>query len=108
MTTRLPILLTVLFLSVASNNSPFGHFVGDVVAVFLPDGRRMQLNADFAYISPSGKRWDAPKDSIVDGASIPQVFWTLVGGPFEGQYRNASIVHDVACVKRSEKWEDVH
>jgi len=68
----------------------------------------MQLNEDFAYISPSGKRWDAPNGSIVDGASIPQVFWTVVGGPFEGQYRNASVVHDVACVKRSEKWEDVH
>lgn len=31
-----------------------------------------------------------------------------MGGPFEGQYRNASVVHDVACVKKSEKWEDVH
>ena len=103
-----PVLLAISFLLVGPDNDPFGHFVGDVVAVFMSDGRRMQLNADFAYISPSGKRWEAPKGSIVDGASIPQVFWAVVGGPFEGQYRNASVVHDVACVKRSEKWEDVH
>src|SRR4051812_21904157 len=98
---RLPILLITSLLVTAVDNGQFGHFVGDVVAVFLSDGRRMQLNADFAYISPTGKRWNAPNGSIVDGASIPQAFWTVVGGPFEGQYRNASVVHDVACVNRS-------
>jgi len=108
MTIRLPLLVAISFLALPTDNASFGHFVGDVVAVFLADGRRMQLNADFAYISPSDKRWEAPQGSIVDGASIPQVFWAVVGGPFEGQYRNASVVHDVACVKRSEKWEDVH
>lgn len=86
----------------------FGHFVGEVVARWLIDGRRMELAADFAYVDPSGKRWAAPKGSVVDGASIPQVFWTAVGGPFEGTYRNASVVHDVACVVRDERWEDVH
>lgn len=86
----------------------FGSFVGDVVARWLDPDRRMQLTEDFAYLDPGGKRWHAPKNSIVDGASIPQVFWTFVGGPFEGLYRKASVVHDVACVERREKWEDVH
>ena len=49
-----------------------------------------------------------PAGSVVDGASIPQVFWSLVGGPFEGEYRNASVVHDVACDRKSEPWEAVH
>ncbi|MDB5338913.1 MAG: hypothetical protein JWN70_4532, partial [Planctomycetaceae bacterium] len=26
----------------------------------------------------------------------------------EGKYRNASIIHDVACVKMQEPWEAVH
>src|SRR5262245_35717189 len=50
----------------------------------------------------------APKKFEADGASIPQLFWTVVGGPLDGQYRNASIVHDVGCVRMTDKWEDVH
>lgn len=86
----------------------FGAFVGEVVARWLTDNRQMELVADFAYLDPRGKRWGAPKGSVIDGASIPQVFWTATGGPFEGAYRNASVVHDVACVRRNERWEDVH
>ena len=31
---------------------------------------------------------------MVDGASIPQTFWSVIGGPFEGGYRKASVIHD--------------
>ena len=41
--------------------------------------------------------WRAPADSVVDGASIPRALWTVVGSPYTGDYRRASIVHDVAC-----------
>jgi uncharacterized protein DUF1353 len=34
---------------------------------------------DFGYIDPHGIRWPAPKGSIVDGASIPQVLSRVVG-----------------------------
>jgi hypothetical protein len=50
----------------------------------------------------------APRDSIVDGASIPRVLWSVVGGPLEGQYRNASIVHDVECDRKQEDCDAVH
>jgi uncharacterized protein DUF1353 len=86
----------------------FGQFKGDVEARWLPDGRKMKLLTDFAYIDPADMEWDARAGSEVDGASIPQVFWSLIGGPFEGQYRNASIVHDVACQKRDHDWHLVH
>lgn len=88
--------------------SDFGRFEGRVVATWDDDGRNMTLIEDFAYVDPAQKRWDAPKHSVVNGASIPQTFWSLIGGPFEGQYRNASVVHDVYCVSMSEPWEDVH
>ena len=62
-----------------------------------PD-RRMQLIEDFWFEDRAGKRWDAPDKTFVDGASIPRPLWTLVGSPYTGDYRRASIVHDVACV----------
>ena len=86
----------------------FGRFEGRVLAVWNQDGRDMTLEEDFAYLDRRRKKWHAPKGSVVNGASIPQAFWTVIGGPFEGRYRNASVTHDVACVEQRERWEDVH
>lgn len=86
----------------------YGSFVGEIVAKWLPDNRAMELIQDFTYLDQAGKRWRAPKGSVVDGASIPRAFWSAIGGPFEGAYRNASVVHDVACVEKSETWQSVH
>lgn len=85
-----------------------GKFVGHVVAQWLDDGRKMKLVEPFGYIDPKGLSWDAPVGSVVDGASIPQVAWSIIGGPFEGKYRNASVIHDVACDQKSRPWPDVH
>ena len=86
----------------------FGRFTGDVTATFLEDGRRMRLEKDFAYVDADGKVWLAPANSVIDGASSPQPFWSVIGGPFEGKFRNASVVHDVACVEKKEPSEAVH
>lgn len=86
----------------------FGRFQGDVITLWLPDGRNMQLTQRFVFIDPRGKEWVAPKGSVVNGASIPGSLWSTVGGPYEGQYRHASVVHDVACDEMTSKWEDVH
>ncbi len=32
--------------------------------------------------------------AITDGASIPRVFWRLIGGPFSGRYIGAALIHD--------------
>ena len=61
--------------------------------------RGMQLLQSFTFTDPRGQVWDAPADCVVDGASIPRALWTLVGSPYTGDYRRASIVHDVACVR---------
>lgn len=34
------------------------------------------------------------KDFIYDGASIPRLFWTLVGSPFTGTHTRAAFIHD--------------
>ena len=91
-----------------SRGGVFGKFIGTVKTEWTDPDRKMTLLADFQYVDPSGKSWMAPKGSIIDGASIPRILWTAVGSPFTGSYRNASVVHDVACDKRDRPWQDVH
>lgn len=69
------------------------------------DARDMKLLEEFAYRDSNGKLWDAPKESIINGASIPQWLWNTIGSPYTGCYRNASIVHDIACVRATTKAE---
>jgi hypothetical protein len=86
----------------------WGEFSGTPKVEILGDGRLLRLLEDFAYIDPRKKTWVAQKEMTVDGASIPMVFWSITGGPLEGQFRNASIIHDEACVRKTESWQDVH
>ena len=77
-----------------------GTFSGNPQTEWLSeagDDRRMRLLQDFWYDDPQGRRWLAPAGSVVDGASIPAPLWSTVGSPYTGDYRRASIVHDVAC-----------
>ena len=86
----------------------WGHFVGTVKTEWYDDGRTMKLLDDFSYIDLAGTNWKAEKGHKIDGASIPQVFWTFIGGPFEGKYRNASVVHDFECDVQKRPWRTVH
>jgi hypothetical protein len=87
-----------------------GRFSSDHADVrLLSDGRRAQLLRPFAYTDGAGKPWEAPEGEMIDGATIPQVFWSIVGGPYEGKYRFASIVHDRYCrAHDGRRWQDVH
>lgn len=87
----------------------WGRYIGGPPLVeWLPDGRHMQLKRPFAYVQESGRDWPVPEGAVVDGASIPRVFWSLIGGPFEGAYRDASIAHDHFCDMRTHSWQDTH
>ena len=92
------------------------RFEGEVEALWLvepaigddgPD-RRMQLLEDFAFVDPNGTRWLAPLGSKIDGASIPQSLWSIAGCPYIGEYRRASVLHDVACQQRVVPSKVVH
>lgn len=90
-------------------NAPgFGRFEGTLLTEWLPDGRHMQLEFPYCYYSQNGTAWPVPAGIIVDGASIPQILWSLIGGPFEGLYRNGSVIHDYYCVIKSRSWQDTH
>ena len=71
-----------------------------------PDGRTMTLLTELRYTDPKGHVWVAPIGSLVDGASIPRYLWSFMGGPFEGRYRNASVLHDVAYGDQKRPWQD--
>lgn len=85
----------------------WGHFRGQL-RLELVGGREARLVTNFGYIDPHGTDWSAPRGSIVNGASIPQAFWSFVGGPWDGAYRQASVVHDVACETMQASWQDTH
>lgn len=88
------------------------HFEGNVDARWLIDpgaDRSMQLLADFSFVDSSGFKWEAKAGDIVDGASIPEAVWSeVVGTPFIGDYRRASVVHDVACDQHIKTSKDAH
>ena len=89
-----------------SDTSKWGYFNGEPVTKWNPDGRSMTLLTELSYIDPHGVLWVAPIGSVVDGASIPRYLWSIMGGPFEGQYRKASVLHDVAYGEKKRPWQD--
>jgi len=93
----------------AAPDGPPAHYVGVVTTEWLRDGRTMKLLNAFAYVDRDGTRWVAPKGSSIDGASIPKALWWS-GGPYEGDYREASVVHDVYCAEapKTATWRAVH
>ena len=85
---------------------PWGFYSGSPETRWDPDGRNMTLLKELRYTDPQGVIWIAPAGSVVDGASIPRSLWSVMGGPFEGKYRNASVLHDVAYDAHDRPWED--
>jgi Protein of unknown function (DUF1353) len=85
-----------------------GRFIGNVVAQWGENGRDMILTQPFEFIDPDGSRWPVPAGAQVNGASIPKIFWSVIGGPFEGLYRNASVVHDYYCGTQNRSYKEVH
>lgn len=86
----------------------FGQYMGRLIFEPLSDGRLMQIIEPFGFLDSEQKRWQVPVGTKVDGASIPQPLWSIIGGPFEGKYREASVVHDYYCDIRTEPWRAVH
>jgi Protein of unknown function (DUF1353) len=89
----------------ARSQHPWGYYTGNVEARWENDGRNMTLLSELRYVDPDGVVWIAPAGSVVDGASIPRSLWSLMGGPFDGKYRNASVLHDVAYDQHIRPWQ---
>lgn len=64
-----------------------------------PDFKLARVEETFTYTSDNGETVTVKKGFITDGASIPKIAWSLIGGPF-GEYAYAAFVHDFSyCYK---------
>ncbi len=64
------------------------NFKTPLVMASMPDGRTKRVHTKFAYgliVVPAG--------FISDGASIPRIFWPIIGDPW-GRYGKAAVLHD--------------
>ncbi len=68
----------------------------------------MRLDTAFGFVDGAGLAWTAKKGTVINGASIPKVFWTSFGSPFIGDYRRASVVHDYFCDVKTRSSEATH
>jgi hypothetical protein len=84
------------------------RFEGAPSVELLDDGRNVRLTADLTFYDVEETRWAVPAGAEVDGASIPRAFWSVIGSPLTGPYRNASIIHDWYCDRRTRTWQATH
>ena len=70
--------------------------------------RDVKLVQPFGYIDPRGAHWDVPAGYVTNGASIPPSLWGVVGGPFDGPYRDAAVLHDYYCEAKTRSSDDTH
>jgi Protein of unknown function (DUF1353) len=94
--------------AVAFGQEAFGHFVGEFDGHFNPGGRTVTLLRELSFIDPDGLTWTAPNGLVVDGASIPRPLWSIVGSPYTGNYRRASVIHDSYCHTKERSWRATH
>ena len=78
--------------------------LGTLVTEWSPDGREMVLRQPYEFVDEGGLDWPVPSGTHVDGASIPKLLWSILGGPFEGKYRDASAIHDFYCDVHLRTW----
>jgi len=70
--------------------------------------RKMRLIEGVSFRDKSGVLWAAHAGDVVDGASIPRFFWRFIGSPFIGNYRRASVIHDVYCKQKVRSSKATH
>ena len=84
------------------------RFTNDVYTKWLENGRDMELMEEVSFIDNLAHKHTAFKGDIINGASIPRFFWRVIGCPFVGKYRRASVIHDVLCQRKDIPHKEVH
>ncbi len=98
---RINALVVMLFATSANAGEYLGDLVlKDVAEKYIghgpydPGHTEFELVESYTYVADNGTDYTVPIGSIVNGASIPKQVWSVVGGPWSGKYRNASVFHD--------------
>jgi hypothetical protein len=74
-------------------------FLGSITVTKI-SGLEWELLKDITYVNDSISI-TAKKGFVTDFASIPRIFWSLVGSPATGKYQKSSIIHDILYVTES-------
>lgn len=62
--------------------------------IITPHSKNMYKLAESYMFQLDNVRFLIPKGFVSDGASIPNMFWKLIGTPFSPAYIEAAFVHD--------------
>ena len=68
------------------------------------------------FVDARPVKWVAPRGTLTDGASIPEMFFKVIGTPQSKEFINAATLHDAYCgvgneslpVYHSDTWQNVH
>jgi hypothetical protein len=95
-------------LAAEGGETDHGSFEGRVVVEWLDDPfvPTMRLAEPFAYAQSKGKVWKVPQGHIIKGRGMPPLFRDLIGQPFYGGFRKASIVYDHATQEMKQPWDE--
>ncbi|OHX63987.1 DUF1353 domain-containing protein [Flammeovirga pacifica] len=69
-------------------------FSGYPITKWKGNDRLMILLDDLSFTDQNNKVWTAPLGAEINGATIPQSLWNIIGSPYVGKYRRASVIHD--------------
>jgi len=69
-----------------------GH---DTFPSFVWVGDSLRLDTSYMFKMADGRQCCIPRGWVTDGASIPRIFWSIIGHPFLSIYRDAALRHDV-------------
>ncbi len=116
---RLLAALLLLLAATAARAEDYGRFVGRLILTDEAiddcwgedvDGffSIFRLVEDFSFVDPDHTDWQVPSGTCVNGASIPGPFWSVIGGPWSGKYRRASVIHDHYVRVRTRGWQETH
>lgn len=73
-------------------------FTTELLSSYVRGTNEVLLLAPLEYRCPRTKQtYVVPKLFISDFASIPRIFWTLVGHPADHRWREQSVLHDFLC-----------
>jgi hypothetical protein len=102
------LLLTALHLGAVRAEEKYGTFAEYPQGEFILQEPRpvFRLTKDFVFLDENGIEWIAPKGESIDGASIPKPAWSFIGGPFEGRYLYAAIIHDYFSCSKSRDFDE--
>ena len=105
----LALVISVAFACGAALASGVARFEGRLVLEWVDESpfvAAMRLVDAFSFQQQDGRMWVVPASGIVDGRSMPPLFVSMMGHPFEGGFRKTAVVYDYAVKDKKQPWQD--